>query len=145
MIRTTPTALALTMLAAILATTFAQAAEPLFPNDVSSAWRKAQQDQRPLVLFFTMDGCAACYSMKQTTFRDAQVVSELKKSFVTAIAHDSRYSSLADKLGVEIFPTTVVICHKNHVIDKIAGYAGPRKLRGRLRQVLRHEHVTVGR
>ena len=135
MIRTTEIAI-LTL--ATFASTLTYAAEPLFPHDVSGAWRKAQHDRRPLVLFFTMDGCAACSTMKQKTLRDAQVVNELQKSFVTATAHDSRYATLADKLGVEIFPTTVVICHKHHVIDKIAGYTNPRELRGRLQRVLTH-------
>lgn len=74
----------------VLATTLTlQANEPAKPRtelqwtaDLTAAREAARKQQRPLLLFVTMDGCVHCQKMKQTTLRDRDLQRELQAEFI---------------------------------------------------------------
>ncbi len=56
--------------------------EIAWSGSLTTAWRAAREQQRPLLLFVTMDTCVHCQKMKQTTLKDAAVQSDLKERFI---------------------------------------------------------------
>lgn len=46
-------------------------------SDVDRAWKASKQQNRPLLLFVTLDGCGYCTKMKQHTYRDPAVVKDV--------------------------------------------------------------------
>ncbi len=118
-------------------------------RDVRSAWQTAQETQRPLLVFVTMDDCLFCQKMKKTTLQDRQVVSDLQLQFVPVAVNVKDQPDFVKLLMVKSFPTTVVILNNGDVIDSIAGYQTPKQLHERLlstlRQAAREQRATVAR
>ncbi len=100
--------------------------------EVMEAWRTAQTSQRPLLVYVSLDGCAYCKKMERDTLTDPNVARHVEKSFVAAKIDGTRDATLAKRLGVQIYPTTVIISPENKVLDAIAGYVEASQLEARL-------------
>lgn len=102
-------------------------------HDWPTAWRDSQAQDRPILLFITMEHCHYCEKMSRETYADGGVVDELDSSFVRASIDSDRDPRLVRQLNVQAFPTTVILGPDAHVIDSMKGYVGPEQLRTRLR------------
>jgi len=111
-------------------------------SDPAEAHRLARQWNRPMLLLITMDGCFYCTKMKQSTYRDAVLASDITNHFVAARVDSKQYATLARELGVQVYPTTVIISPDYKVVDVIRGYVNAKKLRRRLAVVTRRDRVT---
>jgi thioredoxin-related protein len=114
-----------------------------------TAWRAARDQQRPLLLFVTMDTCVHCQKMKQTTLKDAAVQSDLKGRFIPVALNVKDEPEFIKTLRVRSFPTLVVIQPNGDVVESISGYQTPKQLRDKLapivRQAARGKPSTVAR
>lgn len=104
-------------------------------SDADKAWRTAQKQRRPLILYATMDACVYCRKMEKDTFSNNAVATDIKTKFVAAnISAESR-ADLISKFRVKAFPTTIIISPDGEVVDYIRGYVGPEKMRQHLNLV----------
>ena len=119
--------------------------EPIHWHDgMQTAWRSMQAEQRPMLLFITMDGCHHCTRMKSQTYRDHRVVDRIRESYVAAAVNGRRQPEIARRLGVRVYPTTVIISPEFRVVESIRGYVPPAELSARLAQ-LSQRMATVER
>lgn len=113
-------ALLLTMIAA-----FPVAAEPpagvRWQDDLSVAWQATQEQQKPMLVMFTIADCPHCVRLKKLTFADPTVAADTDK-FVTAIVNGGEPSALVEQLGIRFYPTVVVIGPNREVLDRLDGY-----------------------
>jgi thioredoxin-like negative regulator of GroEL len=70
--------------------------------------------------------------MKTQTYEDAAVVGRIRQSYVAASINGPRQPDLARKLGVQVYPTTVILSPDARVLDSIRGYVPPAELQERL-------------
>ena len=101
-------------------------------SDLRSALQKTDNSERPLLLFVTMNNCRYCTLMKQQTYMNKKVVADVNGSFVPAKINAHRFTKLISKLGIRIYPSTIVIGPDRQVIEKIPGYVDADELRTRL-------------
>lgn len=106
-------------------------------GDLATAWETAREKQRPLLLFVTMDGCAHCQKMKQTTLHDKEVQSDLQARFVPVALNVKDEPELVKTLRLRLFPVMVVIQPNGDVLESISGYQTPKQLRDKLSSTLR--------
>jgi len=100
--------------------------------DLAAAREAAREQQRPLLLFVTMDGCTHCQRMKQTTLRDKDLQRELQAEFIPVMFNVKDQPELVKSLRLRLFPTLVVIQPNGKVRESISGYQTARQLREKL-------------
>jgi uncharacterized protein YyaL (SSP411 family) len=123
---------AATLLASTAVARAASPAEIRWYGDPAEAHQLARQHERPLLLLLTTEGCFYCSKMKESTYRDQQVATDISKHFVAAQVDAKQHPVLAKKLGVKVYPTTVIISPDFKVMDVIRGYVDAKKLRLRM-------------
>jgi len=101
-------------------------------SDLETAWKDTKASRKPMLLLFTIDGCFYCAKMKQYTFSDRDVSGEVSRSFVPALVDGDRYEKFASKLGINVYPTMLIISPSTKIVDRIEGYASPVQLQRRL-------------
>ncbi|MCU0961400.1 MAG: thioredoxin family protein [Pirellulaceae bacterium] len=111
--------------------------EIAWSGSLTTAWRAAREQQRPLLLFVTMDTCVHCQKMKQTTLKDAAVQSDLKERFIPVALNVKDEPEFIKTLRVRTFPTLVVIQPNGDVVESISGYQTPKQLREKLAPIVR--------
>lgn len=103
----------------------------LWHTDAPRAWQTAQQHQRPMVIFVSMENCPHCLRMAGQTFRNRHVQAELT-SFVPLYVKLEENRDLVKKLGVTTFPTTMVVAPDTTVLDEFKGFRSPEQMKQRL-------------
>ncbi|MEM9352285.1 MAG: thioredoxin family protein [Planctomycetota bacterium] len=114
---------------------------PLFRHrTVQAAWATAVAQRRPLVVMFTTDHCGYCTKMLQETYSDPRVERLLLGNAVTVLAHTRDYAELAQKLGVQGFPTSLVVSPAGDVLEVAPGYVDARQFLTRLAPAITANH-----
>jgi thioredoxin-related protein len=128
-------AAALLAVLTVLPDSLARAAEKstiAWNSDVEAAWKKTQEQGRPLLIFVTAKQCAYCVKMKQATFADANVAAAVNRSFVPLVLDGGSNSPLLKDLGVTAFPATFIVSGDAVVLDRVNGFVPPETLVKRL-------------
>lgn len=115
--------------------TLASAAPPsdVWFQDVDAAWAKAKDSGKPLVLFFTTEGCFFCDKMSKETCKNPAVMKELADGFVPVVVHTKKNMELVQRLGVQAFPTTVIVSKDAKIIAAMPGFLNVAQMRETLR------------
>ncbi len=127
--------MALILFAASASCHDALSAEPskvAWHTDIQSAWKAAQQQGRPLLVFVTRYNCFYCTQMKLRTYENLQIAGAINRSFVPLVIDGSVDSPLVRELKVQAFPATFVISPQAVILDRIDGYVPPEVLARRL-------------
>ncbi len=128
----------LTLSAAVPAAAENNAANTIAWSEITEAWNVVQQEQRPMLLYVTMDGCTYCDLMKKKTYTDPNVISEINTYFVAASANRTQRPDLVKKLGVRTFPTTIVISPKREVLGVMTGFVSSAEFQSKLTAIRAH-------
>ena len=101
-------------------------------TDHREAWRSAQADQRPMLLYISSDNCVYCRKMVHDTLTEKAIAQQIQQQFVPVnlAAKDNRI--LVRKLRVKSYPTTVIISPRSVVLDYIPGFVSADELKMRL-------------
>ena len=96
------------------------------------AWRSAQTEHRPMLLYISSENCVYCRKMVHDTLTDKSVAARIQEGFVpvNVVAKDNRM--LVRKLRVKSYPTTVIISPRSVILDYIPGYVSADELKMRL-------------
>jgi thioredoxin-related protein len=124
--------LTLLLAAAAAAVGFSQTASAETPQiawqtDIDAAWRSTKEDRRLLLLFVTADRCVYCEKMKRESYAHSAVVKVIGEDYVPAVLHASKRPDLTRKMGIQAYPTTVLIDSDGQVVDVAEGYVAPNK------------------
>ena len=131
-----------TLVLILLSANVALAADPQSPDwhhDARQAWAAARTEHRPLLLYFTTEGCVYCRKMQHETLEDAIVADTIRETFVAAQLHAKENRSLVRSLRIRVYPTTVILSPDSGVIDYIPGYVAAEPLLARLRSAAPRE------
>lgn len=101
-------------------------------SNLSEALAESKQTGQPLLLFVMVDNCPYCLKMKRTSFLDDQVTKQIGQSYVATQVNADNYRQYIRDLGVQLFPSTVIISPDNKIIDRINGYLNAQALNRRL-------------
>ena len=93
-------------------------------SDADKAILESRRESRPVLLHFSMEGCAPCRLMEMNTLPDPDVVAA-SRGFVTIHATFEEHSHLAKRYGVEGFPSDVILGTEGQVLDSRLGAATP--------------------
>lgn len=103
--------------------------------DYDQARRAGIEQQRPVFLFVTTDGCSYCEQMLDQAFQDSRVQSELRANYVPAMLKLKSSTELAKQLKITIYPTLVIIGPDGRVLDYARGYLDTNQLANRMTNV----------
>ncbi|MEX1094749.1 MAG: DUF255 domain-containing protein [Planctomycetales bacterium] len=87
-----------------------------------AAAQEASRTHKPMLMQVTASWCGACQSMFSQTFSDNTVVERVNSSFVPFQIDADRHAELISALGVQAFPTTIVIDSDLTILSRIAGF-----------------------
>ena len=104
-------------------------------RDVDQALQVARSQQRPVLLFVSMDNCKYCRQMAQMTLRDPEVAETIRSEFVPAVIKNTERPDLMRKLGIRSFPVTLVVSPNGQVVQEMKGYVKPDKFQQQLEQL----------
>jgi YHS domain-containing protein/thioredoxin-related protein len=102
--------------------------EVRWQTDLKTAAREARRQQKPMLVEFTASWCGYCRRMKQTTFRDREVIRHVNGCFVPVSVDADKNRELMRAVGVTGLPTTVIISPKFEIVKKITGYQTPAQM-----------------
>lgn len=93
------------------------AAEPIkWSDNYAKTYYKSIEENKPIVVFLTMDGCPPCNYMKGTTFKDSTVIQKMKDFLPLKLKY--RQNSEVSLFKPSGFPTIVVVKNKKMVFRK---------------------------
>lgn len=98
----------------------------------SDAAKAMAAENRPMLIYVKMDACSYCVRMEQETYGNSQVAQDVAAAYVPAMINRRDDPTLVRRLGVTIFPTTVIVGQDGKVLDTIPGYVAPEQFRARL-------------
>jgi thioredoxin-like negative regulator of GroEL len=104
--------------------------------DYNAARKEAAEKNLPIVLDFGFEDCKFCRKLDAVTFRDAEVIKRLNGKFVPLRIDIQKDPSLAEKLGLQMFPTVVFASPEGHILGKVEGYQEPGPFQENLDRVL---------
>jgi len=102
---------------------------------------RLQEKNRPLLIDFYADWCAACKELDRKTFRDKKVV-EKATGFVMlrvdCTSPDNKCTALTEKFRVSGLPTVVFISSKGEEIHglRAVGFLGPAEMLRKMEETL---------
>jgi uncharacterized protein YyaL (SSP411 family) len=88
-----------------------------------------QRQQRPLLIYLTMQGCHHCDLMRKHTYTDPRIAKEINRSFVAIMLEDKEAEHLVKALQITTFPTTIVMSPQRKLLLRVNGYMPAEKLK----------------
>ena len=91
-------------------------------NDLKEAAAESQKTGKPILITFTASWCHYCHKLLGETFADPQVISRVNEYFVPVVLDADENERAVELLGIEAFPSTVVISPELNVLGRITGF-----------------------
>jgi uncharacterized protein YyaL (SSP411 family) len=101
-------------------------------TEFEAALSTAKEENRPLLLYVSMEGCHYCDKMDRETYSDVEVAKDVTKSYIPVRVKRNQAPQLVRRYGIQIFPTTVIIHPNSNRIETIRGYVGASQFMSRL-------------
>lgn len=103
-------------------------------TDIDAAWTLAKQQQRPMLIYVSAKNCSWCVRMARETLADAGLQTDVTASCI-AVRLDQQTADreLLKKLGVRVYPTTLIVSPQAKILSRTDGYVTAHDLRQKLR------------
>lgn len=124
--RNTRLAATLTLLA-LTTSTAAVAGSPTWLTDFDDAQREAQRLDRPMLVHFYTDWCFPCRQMDKDVLSRSTVMQVLESRLILVKLNAERHPDIAQRFGVTLFPTDVIVSPTGQRILSSTGYQDPEK------------------
>ena len=102
--------------------TSGSAAELKWGKDLKQAAAESQKTGKPILITFTASWCHYCHKLLDETFTDQKVIARVNEYFVPVVLDADENEKAVNLLGVEAFPSTVVISPELNVLGRIRGF-----------------------
>jgi thioredoxin-related protein len=103
----------------------------------------SKNSNKPMLLQFTADWCGFCKKMYKGTFTDQRVISHVNACFIPISVDADQQEALAEAVGVEGLPTTVIVSPDLKVLKKFTGYLTPAELEEKLDTICQVKSETT--
>jgi thiol-disulfide isomerase/thioredoxin len=110
----------------------AQAAPIAWHKDLRRASREAVAGRRPMLVVVGARWCGPCRKMHSETFPSPAVASRVNSQFIPVLLDADEQPDDVRKLGVEAFPTVLVVSPEQKVIGRFTGFQSAAQLATRL-------------
>lgn len=100
----------------------ASAASVKWNQDLKKAAVLSQKTGKPILITFTASWCTYCHKLIGETFTDQQLAGQVNECFVPVVLDADANERAVSLLGVEVFPTTLIISPKLDVIGRVTGF-----------------------
>ncbi len=94
-------------------------------KNIEESTKKAQQENRPILINFYADWCQWCKKMDKETYANKKVASSINKNFIALNINpetDAKGSELAEKYAVTGFPAVIIVNSDGFILNSINGY-----------------------
>lgn len=91
-------------------------------KDPQVASQMAIQQERPLLVFVSAEWCGYCQKMKREVWTDTEVIKQVRQQFVPLYLDADKYPGLVTELGVEAFPTTLIVNSNGKITQELTGF-----------------------
>ena len=93
-------------------------------KDLDSAFKKAKEEKKLLIVMAVSDNCQWCEKMKKNTFSNPKVAKKLK-NYVLVMADRETPSEREQLHPFKHVPVTFFMTHEKETIDELEGYFHP--------------------
>jgi len=97
-------------------------------TDYEKALGKAEDEEKPIVLFFHAKYCGPCDKLEKKSFNDPKVACYLNQNLVATKVLFEGEREIAYKYRVNFTPTIVFLTPKAKTIEKVVGYYDPKTM-----------------
>lgn len=99
-------------------------------NSYSIALKKAKTERKYIFVDAYTTWCGPCKQLKNTTFKDSQAADFFNKNFVNLSVdmEKGEGTDLAEKWGVQEYPTLLILDHSGKVLLRSIGYLDAKQL-----------------
>lgn len=91
-------------------------------SDLEKAAEQAKAEGKPILVQFTADWCTFCHKMLDGTLSNEKIAKQVNECFIPVLLDADKNEQVVKALGVEVFPTTVVIAADLKSANRIVGY-----------------------
>jgi len=127
----------LLVLCAVVATAACQRREDIwFAGDFEAATAAARERDTVVLLEFQTGWCSWCRRLEKDTFAAPEVRERLRQMIVLRLDGEGDGEELANRFGVDSFPTVVITGSDGSEIDRIIGYLPPAEFLAQADQIL---------
>jgi len=137
------TVVALTALFTVSSFSQASAAGVQWQRDLKSAAVEAEKTGKPILVQFTASWCGYCHKMLRETYSDREIAARINEYFVPVVLDADDHEKIVEAVGVEAFPTAVVISPELDVLGKIEGFYLPPQFAQRIAPFCKKPQTTV--
>lgn len=115
----------------------------IWHTNLNEARREAERLNRPLLVHFGAVWCAPCQKMERTVFNQPEVIDQLKATAVCLKIDVDKNPELAQRFGVERFPTDVILEPNGMRLMEATGYQSPEEYRALVDRAARRYAVLL--
>ncbi len=110
---------------------------------MADAKRESRSDSKPMLVKVSTSWCTYCVKMQLETFDDQAVVKHVEECFVPLAIDGDKHKQLIQRLGIDTFPTTLVVSPNMRVVKKIVGFRSANQLQAELVGVCQEEQNAL--
>lgn len=103
----------------------AAAAEPVWQNDLKSAFARSAKEGKPVLVLFGAEWCHYCHKQDDETLTDAAVKKALADGFVPVRLDVDDHQRIAKILEVSTLPQAVILAPNADLLGRAKGYHTP--------------------
>lgn len=97
-------------------------------TDYNKAREEASHGKRPLLVKVGATWCGPCRQMQELTFADSRVARRLSGGFVSVMVDGDVAPDVVSQLGIETFPTTILVAADGKTTTKLVGFQSAESL-----------------
>ncbi len=112
--------------------------------DYETAVQKAAQQNRLVLVHFWSDGCPPCEAVERNVFPSPQVAQAINTNYVAVKVHAQRRRDLAQRFGVQAWPTDVIVTPAGQKVGQYISPQNPNQYSHMMHQVAAREAVRLG-
>ncbi len=114
-----------------------------FLTDYPKALALSAQTDKPLLVFFTLPGCASSQKMLETTFGDEEI-QKLSQRFICVLVDGAKETDSCKSNDIKSFPTILFFSPQRQELERLSGNQTPDQLALQMHVMIQSTAVKLG-